>query len=54
MQVIVVTRLHAMYQQSRQMLVFLSGTFLAIQIACVVIAAIESTAISGGKLQLFN
>ncbi|KAG2344934.1 hypothetical protein BDR05DRAFT_947244 [Suillus weaverae] len=37
--VIIIARLHAMYQQSRKMLMFLVATFLAITIACGVITA---------------
>jgi hypothetical protein len=50
MQVIVIVRLHAMYQRSRKMLVFISGIFLAVQIACVVMNAVQYTGVSGGKL----
>jgi hypothetical protein len=51
MQAIVIARLHAMYQQSRKILVFLSGIFLAVQIADVTISvATQSTGISGCKL----
>jgi len=52
MQVIMMTRLYAMYQQSRKMLIFLAAIFLAVTIACGVIGAIQSTGsyISGGKL----
>jgi hypothetical protein len=39
-----------MYQQSRKILVFLSGVYLAVLIACVVIGVIQSTGVSGGKL----
>ncbi|KAG2357249.1 hypothetical protein BDR07DRAFT_388864 [Suillus spraguei] len=35
--VIIIARLHAMYQQSRKMLVFLTATFLAVTIPCGVI-----------------
>jgi hypothetical protein len=49
-----IIRLYAMYQQSRKILVFLSGIYLAVLIACVVIGAIQSTGVSGGKLQLFD
>jgi hypothetical protein len=40
LQVIMIARLHAMYQGSRTMLIFLVITFLAVNIACVVLAAI--------------
>jgi len=54
MQVIIIIRLHAMYQRSRKMLVFLVVIFLAIQIARVAIVAIQlqKNLISGGMLQL--
>jgi hypothetical protein len=48
MQVIVIIRLHAMYQRSRKMLVFLSGIFLTVQIACVVISVVQNIGHSGG------
>ncbi|KIK36109.1 hypothetical protein CY34DRAFT_539527 [Suillus luteus UH-Slu-Lm8-n1] len=41
--VIMITRLHAMYQRSRTMLIFLVVTFLIVNIACAVIAAIAIT-----------
>lgn len=50
-QVIIITRLHAMYQHSRKMLIFLVVIFLAIQIAGLVIAAVQVAYVSGGKLQ---
>jgi hypothetical protein len=50
MQVIVITRLHAMYQRSRKMLVFLSGIFLIVQIASVVMNGVQR--FSGCKLPL--
>ncbi|KAG1754696.1 hypothetical protein EDD22DRAFT_972435 [Suillus occidentalis] len=40
LQVIMIARLHAMYQGSRTMLLFLVIIFLAVNIACVVLAAI--------------
>jgi hypothetical protein len=43
-----ITRLYAMYQRSKKMLVFLVVFFLAVNITCVVIAA--SSRISGGEL----
>lgn len=52
MLVIVTSRLHAMYQRSRKMLIFLITIFLPVTIACVVLAAIISSHVSGGKLQL--
>lgn len=39
MQVIIIARLHAMYQQSGRMLMFLIAIFLAITIACGAITA---------------
>ncbi|OAX34101.1 hypothetical protein K503DRAFT_470694 [Rhizopogon vinicolor AM-OR11-026] len=45
--VIMIAWLHAMYQQSRKMLLFLIATFLAIQIACGVLVTIASRNISG-------
>ncbi|KAG1742063.1 hypothetical protein EDD22DRAFT_958968 [Suillus occidentalis] len=54
LQVIMIARLHAMYQGSRTMLLFLVIIFLAVNIACVVLAAIgvkymvaEETILSG-------
>jgi hypothetical protein len=47
-----ITRLHAMYQRSRQILVFLSVIFLVIQITCGVIAAIMGRLIFVGELHL--
>ncbi|KAG1738336.1 uncharacterized protein EDB91DRAFT_1347607 [Suillus paluster] len=38
--VIMIARLHAMYQGSRKMLIFLIVSFLAVNIACIVITAI--------------
>jgi hypothetical protein len=49
MQVIMIARLHAMYQRSRKMLNFLILTFLAVNIACVVYAAIALVNYAGGK-----
>ena len=44
-----------MYQRSRQMLIFLVVTFLAIQIICGVLGIIEGIGyISGGKLWLYS
>ncbi|OAX40024.1 hypothetical protein K503DRAFT_768939 [Rhizopogon vinicolor AM-OR11-026] len=50
--VILITRLHAMYQQPRRMLIFLIVTFLAVTIACRVINAIVSSSFSGEELVL--
>jgi len=52
MQVIVVVRLHAMYQRSRKMLIFLLLFFLAFQIAACVMAGIHGMGVSYGKLRL--
>jgi hypothetical protein len=45
-----IIRLHAMYQRSKIMLVFLCVIFLAIQIACVIILAIQDRESSAGEL----
>jgi hypothetical protein len=52
MQVIMIAWLHAMYQRSRKVLIFLVVIFLAIIIANAVMLAIEMMQISGGKLSL--
>ncbi|OAX32958.1 hypothetical protein K503DRAFT_860059, partial [Rhizopogon vinicolor AM-OR11-026] len=58
--VIMITRLHAMYQRSRKMLIFLVVIFLAITIASGVIPWIQSSYFSGeegvfsGTYQCFN
>jgi hypothetical protein len=52
MLVIMITRLHAMYQRSRKVLIFLVVIFLAITIANAVIIAIMTMQITGGKLWL--
>jgi hypothetical protein len=49
-QVIMITRLHAMYQRSGKALTLLVIIFLAINIADGVIAAITTKYISGGEL----
>jgi len=50
-QVIMIARLHAMYQQSRKMLVFLAVSFLALTIISGVFTVIDSRQdISGGGL----
>jgi hypothetical protein len=54
MQVIMISRLHAMYQRSRKVLVFLCVIFLAFQIACMVILAIEIKGSSGSELHRFQ
>ncbi|KAG1754123.1 hypothetical protein EDD22DRAFT_913562 [Suillus occidentalis] len=46
--VIMIARLHAMYQGSRTMLLFLVIIFLAVNIACVVLAAIGIKTVVGG------
>ena len=50
MQVIMITRLYAMYQQSRKMLVFLVVILLAVTICCAALAVKLSGIASGGKL----
>jgi len=50
MQVIMIARLHAMYQRSRKVLIFIVVIFIAIKIAEVVMLAILTMQISGGKL----
>jgi len=50
MQVIMIARLHAMYQQSRKMLIFLVVIFLAIRIANAVMVALKMMQMSGGRL----
>jgi hypothetical protein len=52
MQVIMIARLHAMYQRSRIMLIFLVIVFLVVNIGCVVIGAITLMNIVAGKLCL--
>jgi hypothetical protein len=47
-----IARLHAMYQKSRIMLIFLVIIFLAVNIACGVITIIEVGYTVGGKLYL--
>jgi hypothetical protein len=54
MQVIMITRLHAMYQRSRIMLIFLVIIFLAVNIACAVIAALAITYFVAGELYLLT
>ena len=54
-QVIMIVRLHAMYQRSRKILIFLIAVFLAVQIPCVVlIVLMQNTGghLLGRKLQL--
>ncbi|KAG1851076.1 hypothetical protein DFJ58DRAFT_427975 [Suillus subalutaceus] len=52
--VIMITRLHVIYQQSRKMLIFLIVIFLAIRIASVVMAAITMMQISGEEFVLYG
>lgn len=50
MQVIMITRLFAMYQQSRKLLIFLVVVLVAITIACGLIAAIQTRQLLSGKV----
>jgi hypothetical protein len=50
MLVIMIARLHAMYQRSRKVLIFLVVIFLTITIANAVMAAIMTMQVTGGKL----
>jgi hypothetical protein len=50
MQVIMITRLFALYHRSRKVLVLLVVVFVAITIACGVLAAIQTRHLSGGKV----
>jgi len=50
MQAIMITRLYAMYQRSRKMLVFLVSIFLVVTIALGVIVIITFDYVSSGKL----
>lgn len=52
--VIMITRLHAMYQRSRAMLIFLVITLLAITVACGVIVTEQSSHISWHEIILFD
>jgi predicted RND superfamily exporter protein len=47
-----IAQLHAMYQRSRMILIFLVVIFLAVNIACGVIAAIALKHTMAGKLYL--
>lgn len=47
-----ITRLHAMYQQSKRVLIFLVVTFLAVTIACAVMTGILDKNILGEELVL--
>ncbi|OAX31127.1 hypothetical protein K503DRAFT_870756 [Rhizopogon vinicolor AM-OR11-026] len=52
LEVIIIVRLHAMYQQSRQMLVFLVFIFLIDQITCGVITAVVDSQMTWEELVL--
>jgi hypothetical protein len=54
LQVIMIARLHAMYQGSRTVLLFLVIIFLAVNIACVVLTAIGLKYIVTGKFYLLS
>jgi hypothetical protein len=54
LQVIMIARLHAMYQGSRTMLIFLVIICLAVNIACVVLAAIGLKNVGAGKFCLLT
>lgn len=49
---IVIIRLHAMYQRSRKMLIFLVGTFLAVTTTCSVMSGIGSRPFTGEEIVL--
>jgi hypothetical protein len=49
MQVIMMTRMHAMYQQSKKMHIFLAVTLLASTITSGVIMVIANIGVSAGK-----
>jgi preprotein translocase subunit SecG len=51
MQVIMIARLHAMYQRSRKMLIFLVVFFLAVTITSGIITVIQSSHFWDGKLR---
>jgi predicted RND superfamily exporter protein len=48
-QVIIITRLHAMYQQSRRMLIFLVVVFLAVTVCCGSLLGKAASQVLGGK-----
>jgi hypothetical protein len=50
MQVIIMTRIHAMYQQSKKMAVFLVTVLLASTIATVIITVMANIGVLAGKL----
>ncbi|KAG1840715.1 hypothetical protein DFJ58DRAFT_88131 [Suillus subalutaceus] len=52
MQVIMIARLHAMYQRSRKVLIFLVVIFLPIRIANVVMVALQTMQMSGEEYVL--
>jgi hypothetical protein len=53
MQVIMITRVYAMYQRSRKILVFLIVIFMAVQIPLEVIYLLSNkTSVVAGKLRL--
>jgi hypothetical protein len=52
MQVIMIARLHAMYQRSRIMLIFLVIIFLGINVACGLLTAIDTKYVVVGKFGL--
>jgi predicted RND superfamily exporter protein len=49
MQVVMITRLYAMYEQSRKILIFLIVIYFVVTITCGAIAAITSSSVSVGK-----
>jgi hypothetical protein len=52
MQVIMMIRIHAMYQRSKKMLVFLIVVLLACTITSVIIMVMANIGVSAGKLDL--
>jgi predicted RND superfamily exporter protein len=50
MQAIMITRLFAMYQQSRKLLILLVVVLVAITIACGLIAVIQTRQLLSGKV----
>jgi hypothetical protein len=50
MQVIMIIRLYAMYQQSKKMLVFLCVIFLVVEITSVIMLVVRNIGVSGGEL----
>jgi hypothetical protein len=49
MQVVMITRLYAMYEQSRKILIFLIVIYFVVTITCGAIAAKTSSSVSVGK-----